>query len=210
MKKNKTFIFGTYSGLRQNTTSVLSSAVVPTAAQRQGDFSALLSGKTAKTIADPTGGLAFPGNIIPASRFDPTAVNIMNKSLPVSNFGATGFQGQVPSPYNTNEFMLKADHQVNDAQRVSMSYYTTAGTNTVSPGGNIPWSLQSYDWRQHNANINYTWSLTPNMVNQTYVNFTRYFGGRTNLPAMSLHDFGSDFGIQGAPNLPQIAVTGYY
>jgi len=210
IKKNKTFIFGTYSGLRQNTTSFLSSAVVPSAAMRQGDFSELLALKSPKTIVDPTGGLVFPGNKVPVSRFDPTAVNIMSKSLPFSNYGTSGYQGQVPSPYNTNEYMFKVDHQVSDSQRLSTSYYTTAGNNTISPGGNIPWSLQSYDWRQHNANINYTWSISPNMVNQTYVNYTRYFGGRTNMPATSLHDFGSDFGIQGPANLPQIAVTGYY
>jgi hypothetical protein len=203
--KNKTFFFGTYSGLRQNTTTFLNSAVVPTAAQRSGDFSSF-----SKQIIDPIGGLQFPGNRIPASRLDPTALNIVNKSLPLSNFGVSNYQGQVPSPYNTDEFLFKVDHQISDAQRLSTSYYTTAGTNSVNPGGNLPWSIQNYSWRQHNANLNYTWSINPTTVNQTWVNFTRYFGGRTNLPAISLRDFGSDFNIQGPPNLPQIAVTGYY
>ncbi len=203
--RNKTFFFGTYSGLRQDTTSFLSSAVVPTAAQRQGDFSAIT-----KAIIDPSTGLQFPGNQIPLSKFDPTAVRIMNDYLPLANLGNNTYQGQVPSPYNTDEFLAKVDHQVTDMQRLSASYYTTAGTNSIQPGGNLPWSIQSYDWRQQNANVNYTWTATPTLVNQTWLSYTRYFGGRTNLPATSLGDLGSDFGIQGPPNLPQIAVTGYF
>ena len=203
--RNKTFFFGTYSGLRQNTTTFLSSAVVPTAAERQGDFSAIT-----KAIVDPVSGVPFAGNQIPASRFDPTAVNVMNKYLPLSNFSNNIFQGQVPSPYNTDEFLIKVDHQVTAAQRLSGSYYTTAGTNSILPGGNLPWSTQAYNWRQQNANLNYTWTATPSLVNQTWLSYTRYFGGRTNLPALSLHDLGSDYTIQGPPNLPQIAVTGYF
>jgi len=42
------------------------------------------------------------------------------------------------------------------------------------------------------------------------LNYTRYFGGRSNLPATSLHELGSDFTVQGTPGLPQIAVTGYF
>jgi len=202
---NKTFFFGTYSGLRQQTTTFLSSAVVPTAAERQGDFSAL-----SKVIVDPVSGLPFADNKIPASRMDPTALNVMNKSLPLANLPDSTFQGQVPSPYNTDEFLIKIDHLVTDSQRLSGSYYTTAGTNTVLPGGNLPWSTQTFDWRQQNANVQYTWTARPNLVNQTWLSYTRYFGGRTNLPAISLHDFGSDFNIQGPPNLPQIAVTGYF
>jgi Carboxypeptidase regulatory-like domain len=202
---NKTFFFGTYSGLRQTTTTFLSSAVVPTAAQRAGNFSA-----SSKPIIDPVTGNQFAGNIIPAARFDPTAVNILSKSIPAANLPNNIFQGQVPSPYNTDEYMLKVDHMISDSQRLTFSYFTTAGDNSILPGGNLPWSIQAYDWRQQNANVNYTVTLTPNLVNQTWLSLTRYFGGRTNLPPMSLHDLGSDFTPQGPPGLPNIAVTGYF
>ncbi len=202
---NKTFFFGTYSGLRQQTTTFLSSAVVPTAAQRGGDFSA-----GTKPIIDPVTGLQFPDNKIPLSRLDPTATNIMNKYLPLANLPNNTYQGQVPSPYNTDEYLFKIDHLVTDSQRLSASYYTTAGNNSVQPAGNLPWSTQAYDWRQQNANLQYTWAVNPALVNQTWLSYTRYFGGRVNNPALSLRDFGSDYAIQGPPNLPQIAVTGYF
>ncbi len=202
---NKTFFFGTYSGLRQATTTFLNSAVVPTAAERAGNFSAI-----AKPIIDPVTGLQFANNLIPVNRFDPTALNILNKYIPLANQPNNIFQGTVPSPYNTGEYMGKLDHLITDSQRLSLSYYTTAGNNSVLPGGNMPWSVQQYAWRQHNANANYTWTASPNLVNQTWLNYTRYFGGRTNLPALSLHDLGSDFTPQGPPGLPQIAITGYF
>jgi hypothetical protein len=210
--RNKTFFFGSYSGLRQATIFFLNSAVVPTAAERTGDFSAIT-----KQIVNPSNGQPFAGNIIPTSRFDPTALNVMNRSIPLANQPNGIYQSQVPSPYDTDEYLLKVDHLVRENQRFTVSYFTTAGNNSVVPGisangtsNNLPWSVQAYTWRQQNANVNYTWTLTPALVNQAWLSYTRYFGGRNNVPAMSLHDFGSTFTPQGPPALPQIAVSGYF
>ncbi len=67
----------------------------------------------------------------------------------------------------------------------------------ISPGGNLPWSTQNFDWRQQNVNLSDTFSISPNMVNQFWVTYTRNFGGRLNTPQMSLGDLGSSFGVQG-------------
>ena len=40
IKRDRTFFFGTYSGLRQTTQTFLNTAIVPTAQERTGDFSA--------------------------------------------------------------------------------------------------------------------------------------------------------------------------
>jgi hypothetical protein len=202
---NKTFFFGSYSGLRQTTTTFVNSAVVPTADMRAGNFSAI-----SKAIVDPVSGQPFAGNIIPASRFDPTAVNIIKGYIPLANSPNNIYQGQIPNPYDTDEYLAKVDHFLSESKRFTISYYTTAGNNSILPGGNLPWSIQAYDWRQHNANANYTWTISPNLVNQTWVSYVRYFGGRVNVPAQSLHDLGSDFLPQGPPSLPNIAVTGYF
>lgn len=204
--RNKTFFFGSYSGLRQMTTAFLPSAVVPTAAERTGNFSGI-----SKPIIDPSNGKAFAGNRISSARFDPTALNVLNKYIPLANQPNNIFQGQVPNPYNTDEYLIKIDHLLTESQRFTISYFTTAGNNTVVPaGGNLPWSVQAYTWRQHNANLSYTWTATPSFVNQAWLSYTRYFGGRTNLPDISLHDLGSTFTPQGPPALPQISVSGYF
>jgi hypothetical protein len=203
IRKNKTFFFGTYSGLRQITSSFLNTAIVPTALERTGDFS-----QSKVLPIDPLTSAPFPGGVIPKTRLDPTALNILSQNIPASNVSGGFWQGAIPSPYNTSEYLVKIDHSFSDRNRLSGSYYETAGHNAVSPGGNIPWSTENFDWRQQNVNLSDTFSISPNTVNQYWVTYTRNFGGRLNTPQESLAAFGSSFGIQGTPSLPQITVTG--
>ncbi|HEY3839437.1 MAG TPA: carboxypeptidase-like regulatory domain-containing protein [Bryobacteraceae bacterium] len=99
--RNKIFWLFAYEGMRDSdpanspleTGSPENFATVPTAAERTGDFSALLKLGTTYTIYDPntavvngTGILrtAFPNNVVPASRLNPIAVNLM-KYFPQPN-----------------------------------------------------------------------------------------------------------------------------
>jgi hypothetical protein len=208
---NKTFFFGSYSGLRQITSNFLTGAIVPDAAERGGNFAELLAGSGKVQLTDPSnGGVAFPGNIIPVTRFDKTALNILNQNIPLPNLSGNLWQGVTPSPYNTNEFLAKVDHSVSDHQLVTLSYFETAGHNAIPGGGNLIWSTQNFDWRQHNANASDTYTISPTMVNQVWLSFTRNFGGRMSTPQESLANFGSSFQVQGTPSLPQIAVTNYF
>ncbi|MGI8741426.1 MAG: TonB-dependent receptor domain-containing protein [Bryobacteraceae bacterium] len=205
VRKDKTFFFGTYSGLRRVTTTFTNSAVVPTALERAGNFS-----QSKVAPIDPLTKKAFSGGIIPIGRFDPTALNILNKIIPLANSPGNVYQAQVPSPYDTDEFLAKVDHALTENHRLTMSYFETSGRNVVQPGGNLPWSVEQFTWRQHNANASDTWIISPNTVNQSWLTYTRNFGGRLNLPQTSLADFGSDFRVQGTPSLPQVTVSGYF
>jgi hypothetical protein len=60
------------------------------------------------------------------------------------------------------------------------------------------------------ANVSDTWTVNPNTVNQIWLNYTRMIAARINTPGTSLTDYGSSFLPQGAPMLPQIAVSGYF
>lgn len=208
---NKTFFFGSYSGLRQITSNFLTGAIVPDAAERGGNFSELLTGTGKVQLTDPNAAnTPFPNNQIPLTRFDKTALNIMNQNVPLPNLAGNLWQGVTPSPYNTDEFLAKVDHSVSDHQFITLSYFETSGHNAIPGGGNLPWSTQNFNWRQHNANASDTYTLSPTMVNQVWVSFTRNFGGRISSPAESLSSFGSNFTIEGTPSLPQIAVTNYF
>src|SRR4029079_3201136 len=74
----------------------------------------------------------------------------------------------------------------------------------------VPWSVQDSTWRQHSLNASDVWVISPTKVNQVWLTYSRNFGGRIKTPGTSLTDLGSLFTIQGAPNLPQITVTGYF
>ena len=183
---------------------------MPTAAERTGDFSA------SDTLpVDPATGQTFACNgvtgVICPNRLDPVAMKIINTYIPLSNVPGNIWQGYVPSPYDTDEVLLKIDHQLNTAHRLDGTYFLTTGSNTVRAGtGNLPWASQKFKWRQHNVNLSDTWVVSTNTINQAWFSFNRNFGGRLNLPATSLTDLGSSAIIQGAPSLPQITVSGFF
>src|SRR5581483_11510312 len=79
VRHNKTFFFASYQGFRESTSVFKNAVLVPTAAQRRGDFSASPASKWPK---DPLTNAVFPNGMIPASRLDPVAQNIL-KMIPL-------------------------------------------------------------------------------------------------------------------------------
>jgi hypothetical protein len=190
---------------------------MPTAAERTGNLTGLVTPLPSQfTYGSPT--------VICPSLLDPVAQKLLNPSIaalnfptvPVANVGISGWQGNVSSPLNTDEFLIKMDHMLTPDQRVSGSYFFTDGNNTVPPlnsqtglpNGNIPWSVQQYNWQQQDLNIDHTWAVNSSLVNQVWLSHARDFGGRVNFPAISLGDLSSEFTIEGPHLLPQITVQG--
>lgn len=223
--KDKTFFFFSYAGLRMTQDSLLTGAVLPTALERSGDFTqstTMVNGvSTPVTLRAP-----YTGNKISPTLFDPTALYILNHFIP-----AAGTQMVSRTPYNTDEFLLKFDHALTSKHQLTGSYFETSGDNANNPSGNVPWSLQIFNWRQHNANVSDTWVISPSKINQVWATYTRLFGGRVNTCAatavsatactssdLSLYDIThaaapsatNIFTPQGTPSLPQITVSGYF
>src|SRR3989440_2631745 len=209
-KRDKAFFFFSFSGLRQATSTFLSGPVVTTSLERARNFTA-----SGTKPVDPKNGLAFVcngvTNVICPDRLDPVAMKIINNYIPLSNVAGSKWQGNIPTPYNFNEYLGKVDYQLSAAHHLNFSYFNTGGTSTTKAGSpNVPWSLQDSTWRQHSANASDVWILSASKINQVWLTFSRNFGGRINRPATSLTDLGSAFVIQGTPNLPQITVTGFF
>ena len=88
-KSKKVYFFGGYEGLRQGAAATLVTSV-PTAQERQGDFSDYFNANGTpspifdpmSTAANPSGSgfvrTQFPGNVIPTNRFDPVAVKAIS------------------------------------------------------------------------------------------------------------------------------------
>ena len=91
--KNKIFFFGDYQGTRAKDGGSATS-VVPTAAERTGDFSAWLQGSSPQVIynpydasgniIDPSLRQPFPGNVIPQKYLSTPAMNLL-KYVPLPN-----------------------------------------------------------------------------------------------------------------------------
>jgi hypothetical protein len=220
IKKDKTFFFFSYQGLRQLSSFLFQGATLPTTLERTGNFTQ--SKFNGKAVTVPSQYTCGTPNVLCPALLDPVAKSLLagtsSPGIPTANVGATGFQAPAPSPYNTDDFLIKIDHNLSDAHRLTGSYFETSGNNSVPPlnstsglpNGNIPWAVQAYNWRQHNLNLSDTWTPTSTWANQAWLTYTRNFGSRLNLPGTALGDLGSDFSIQGPHSLPQIAVTSYF
>ncbi len=206
VRRDKTFFFGSWSGLRDRTSIYSNTATPLTEKERTGD----LSSTSGTAPVDPLSGAAFPGKIIPLSRIDPVAKKINDTYLPLPNLPGGLYEAQLGHPKNTDEYIFKIDHNLNESHRLAASMFKTSGSDLVGLLGNIPWVSRNFTWSQHNWNASDTWIVTPTMVNEFRTAYIRDFGGRTNLPAVSLGDLGSLYKIQGARSLPQISVSGRF
>jgi hypothetical protein len=132
IKKDRTFFWFASENYHDLSTRNIS-VIFPTAAERTGDFSALTNTSGQRvTIYDPLTHLPFPGNVIPASRINPVAANIL-KYLPLpqvnvdngsNNYTATA---QIID-YFQQEYTGKVEHKFTD--KVSLTgFYLYNHTN---------------------------------------------------------------------------------
>ena len=174
--RNKLFFFISqeyYNQLVPQASSV--NILVPTAAERTGDFSHSVDGTgKAITIIDPNTGAPFPGNIIPANRIYAPGHSVLN-FLPTPNTTAGGFiynyTSQVPSSYPRRETIMRGDYQINSDTRLSVRWVHNYdnqkfayGTTTASWN----WPLTNTDRMNGPGNVQ-TLSLTHNF-GPTWVN----------------------------------------
>lgn len=230
-QRDKTFIFGTYEGLRQQTPTTLVTTV-PTALQRQGDFSQTFNqdGSLA-TIYNPfTTQLvngqyvrtAFPGNVIPTSMLDPVALKLLNY-YPSANrpgnpaTGANNYVGTAGLPTDSDQYTIKVDQKINDKQNFFVRWSQKRqfkqlegdffGTN--DPGGNGTIAPDN----RFEGGMGYTYVFSPTFVMSLTFGWGRWVEGRkpqgvpfdvtqVGLPA-SLNSY------NGPGAFPSINVTGY-
>jgi hypothetical protein len=217
IKRDKAFFFFSYAGLRQTVGQFLSGGVVPTALERQGDFTQSkvipdfpgTKTKVVGTNSSPNCQVATVG-CVPTVLLDPTAANIISKYIPLPNSANNAWTGFFTGPTNQDEYLGKYDQVIGTQDHLTGTYFYLKTTQNAFGNGNLLWDTnQSYSTQQ-NANISYIHTFSPTTVNEAWLGFTRVAGGRVNLPAISLGDLGSSFTIQGPKALPQLNVSGYF
>ncbi|HSP67743.1 MAG TPA: TonB-dependent receptor [Bryobacteraceae bacterium] len=187
--QDKSFFFFNFEQFRQAATISNTIAVVPTAAQRAGDFSAALgqcatvaptvdpinSSICLNQVFDPNTTRAvngitvrdpFPGNKIELTRIDPTA-KIIQDMIPQAN--RPGLFNYTPPTYSnfrhTTIPSFKIDHSLNDRMKLS-GYYSA--TKTYSPQNNgfpQPFTAtQPQNALSHTVRLNWDYSATPTLL----------------------------------------------
>ena len=117
--KDRLFFFGSYQGMVLRNVSGASTAVVPTAAQRSGDFSSLLPGNQ---LVDPDHPRSpSPGNILPSSRLDPITAKLF-AGLPVPTAADGRVRFERPDRQSENQVLGRIDYQLTN-HRVYGRYF---------------------------------------------------------------------------------------
>jgi hypothetical protein len=159
--RNKTFFFVLLGGIRERKEQRFNQ-IVPTLAQRTGDFSA-----SSKPVIDPTTSQQFPGNVIPPTRIDPNAAAYM-KMYPAPNFldsagrNWTSLQGRRD---DTNEMNFRIDHNFNDNHRVMWRYTPEYRVSTYKVDPGFDFLVREDQTPARNMAINYNASLKANLLN---------------------------------------------
>jgi hypothetical protein len=202
IRKNQTFIFGNYEGLRvrQAITAVSS---VPPEKLRLGDFSGLAA------IRDPFTGAPFQGNVIPAGRIDPLSRAILAK-VPLPNLPGLG-SNLVSAPILTNDqdqFNVKMDHRISQKDSLSGRFsYSEASVfdpfirNVATPTlFGPPGFGKGVLISGRNAVISHTRIINNSLINEFRFGYNRSAGGESG--ENNEADFAGDNGILGVSRNP--------
>jgi hypothetical protein len=185
--RNGPIIFVNYQWTRNRNAST-QSALMPTVAERNGDFSQLLTPQGQPvTVVDPSTRQPLPGNVIPQSAISPQAKALLN-FYPFPNFaGSSRYNYQIPLVGITHQDSLQSRvNEIIDRRNQIFGLFAMQSTRTDTPNvfgfldtGSTLGLTSTVDWRH---------SFTPRFYGTFGYQFSRwaarttpYFDGRENV-----------------------------
>ena len=184
--RNRLFFFFAYEGINQKLPRA-TSTTVPTAEQRNGDFSGLLGLGPSYQIYDPMTGARegsrvrrqpLSGNILPASRISPVAKNILSYYEPPNQAGVAdgrnNFYVGAVGEFNTFDGeMARVDYNTSARHKIFGSFRRNDRllNNGTTFSNNATGSfLRQFNW---GATIDDVYTFTPTLVLNTRLNWLR-------------------------------------
>ena len=233
IRKDRTFFFGDYQGIRLRQPRTIVSTI-PTLAQRAmvttGDFS-----NAGFTIFDPENVVnnqrqAFAGNKIPLNRLDPVAVKMMALlPTPTSAAATRNFVFNPKVKQRTDQFDVRLDQNLGTSDRFFFKF-SYDDTNLIQPGSlpspanaGIPISpflsadgtntATTVPLKNWSVTLNYTKVLNTRMVNEVRLGVVRW--NQNILPLGNEFKTADAIGIKGinindkSGGLPSMSITGF-
>lgn len=193
IQRGRMFFMTSFEGLRERR-AAQTTTTVPTLAQRQGDFSQTLAqnGQLIR-IFDPfttrpnPSGSGFvrdplPGNVIPADRMDPVALQVL-RYFPLPNqagdpvTGARNYFKTGTAQLNVNNFDVRVDRHLSDKQKVFARY--SYRKTFDAPATFFPEEIRVAEGRvnqqnlAHNAVVDYSRTTSSSTLLSARVGFAR-------------------------------------
>lgn len=190
IRRNKAFFFVSVQDQVQRAAPSGISITPPTAAQRQGDFSALLP-KT--VIVDPANGnTPFPGNIIPISRFNSVSQKVADLYLPLPNRG-TQWVGTQFKHVDDLQWLAKVDQMITSTNHLSARYFNDE--NDFWRTFNAPTGFYAANYfLNQSAAVTDTQIFSPTLTGSLFLSFGRF--ARTQVPQAPGLKTLQDLGVQ--------------
>ncbi|MFB3826092.1 MAG: TonB-dependent receptor domain-containing protein [Bryobacteraceae bacterium] len=228
--RNRTFWTFAYEGIDRSQQFFGGLTTVPTPAERQGDFSALLRLDSIYQIYDPatitaagggrTNRLPLAGNIIPASRLDKTALGLLQywpaPNNPGLDNGTNNFQTQTANINQQVSVVTKVDHSFSERHRVFWRYNHGSQLYVNWPITKDNVTTVNDRWRRSQAGVfDDVYVISPSLVNNFRVGFTRFDQSSTpKLKGMDLTAVGFSPALTAliepqARQLPTLSVQGF-
>lgn len=183
--KNSVFFFVSQEFIHLTQPGTLQQVTVPTALERQGDFSQTLAvNGTVVPVTDPLSHAPFPGNVVPQSRIDPNGQkllqvfplpNITNRAITKGNYDYN-FLESLPGTrrfdtyrgdYNATS-KLRMYYRENIFRRYDSGYATAAS----GPSWGLVKDFDKYDTEAGQLHATYTFS--PTLINEASIGYYHF------------------------------------
>jgi hypothetical protein len=184
IRKDKLFFFGSFQGNNQRGGPSPRSMTVPTALERNGDYS-----QAGKTIVDPTTNKAFPNDVIPRSRMDSIALGLL-PYIPVPNAGGNMLWMSPSANRDDYQWLGKVDYQLNDKDHLFGRYFLDQNTNQRDVGS-IPGIYASNRFRNQTALVSETHVFGPSWVMNVSFNYLRTYRTEAPIAPVTMQDLGA-------------------
>ena len=190
LRKNQAFFFVAYDGYRDRRQTESRLISIPTAAQRNGDFSALpvVIYDPATTRPNPNGtGFVrdpFPGNVIPAGRISPISRNLQSYLPDPSNGNLQNnyLGGLLPIGFNNNNVTSKVDLRLSSRHQIAVLFaHGKRSQATPYRGGTNPQTQLPLPYAETRlveeipttAQVKHTYVMGSRWINQASLGFAR-------------------------------------
>ncbi len=225
LRKNRLFIFGSYQYLWQRQQAGSSVTTVPTAAYRNGDFTALsstlknpINPVTGLGWTSPTGAPCVAGNVIAPGCMSKAAQSVLNKYIPASPTNSVVTLS--PAPWNNYNWLWRVDYNLSSKNMLAGTF-NYDHTDTTNLPSNLSYLTQSIYTNVGQGSLRDVHTFSPTLINESLVSWTynRAIGGPDgSVPPSSIGinlpvdpaGRGVTLSISGGPNLAYPNITYQY
>jgi len=175
IRKDKLFGFGYYQKLWNRPESGSTQALVPTDAERSGNFTGAAAIRniteplTGQAMTDASGRPCVAANIVAAGCISKAAENILSRYIPRSATGT--FVSLLPTPSGNYSFMGRVDFLQSSKHNIFGHFHRDNYSQLFTAGNIQPFTTGDRTVNNNNYSVSSTYTISPTLLNQATVDY---------------------------------------